>query len=133
MRAWWVEFLSRPEAVGLAIFILVVLVSGSLVLWRWYRNRPDPDEIERRRRDTLVRSGKMGDGEILEVEAASVVYSYSVRGVGYTATQDVAALLSHLPEDRMKMIGPVSIRFDPRNPANSIVLSEQWSGLRTPR
>ena len=28
-------------------------------------------------------------------------------------------------------IGPVSIKYDPRNPANSIVLSEEWSGLRT--
>ena len=25
---------------------------------------------------------------------------------------------------------PVSVKYDPRNPANSIVLAEQWSGLR---
>jgi hypothetical protein len=28
------------------------------------------------------------------------------------------------------MIGPVSVKYDPRNPANSIVISEQWNGLR---
>ena len=133
MQGWWQNFTSKPEAIGLAVFLCVVLLAGGLVLWRWLRNRPDADELERRRRDTLVRNGKMGDGEILDVDAASVMYSYYIRGVAYTATQDVGTLLSLLPEDRMKMIGPVSIRFDPRNPANSIVLSEQWSGLRTPR
>jgi hypothetical protein len=27
-------------------------------------------------------------------------------------------------------LGPVSVKYDPRNPANSIVVSEEWSGLR---
>jgi hypothetical protein len=35
-----------------------------------------------------------------------------------------------LPEDQMSMIGPALVKFDPRNPANSIVLCEDWSGLR---
>jgi len=35
-----------------------------------------------------------------------------------------------LPADRMSMVGPASVKYDPRNPANSIVLCEQWSGLR---
>ncbi len=132
MPGWWV-FASRREVAGLAVLLCVAGLTCGLGLWRWLRSRPNADELERRRRETLVRNGKMGDGEILEVEAASVVYSYHVRGVGYTATQDVAALTSMLPEDTMRMIGPVSVRFDPRNPANSIVLSERWSGLRTPR
>lgn len=133
MPEWWVKFTSRPEAVGLAIFLCAVALGGGLGLRHWIRSRPTPDELERRRRETLVRTGKMGDGEILDVEAASVVYSYYVRGVGYTAAQDVAALASMLPPDPMTMIGPVSVKFDPRNPANSIVLSEQWSGLRNSR
>jgi hypothetical protein len=133
MRGSWSYFSLKPEVVGLALFVCFALAAGGVVMWRWLRSRPSADEMERRRRDTLVRTGKMGDGEILEVETASVVYSYSVRGVGYTATQDVAALTSFLPEDPMKMIGPVSVRFDPRNPANSIVLSERWSGLRNHR
>jgi hypothetical protein len=133
MPGWWMDFTSKPEVAGLAIFLCAAALAGGFGLWRWFNGRPNADELERRRRETLVRNGKMGDGEILEVEAASVVYSYHVRGVGYTATQDVAALLSFLPEDPMRMIGPVSVRFDPRNPANSIVLAEQWSGLRASR
>jgi hypothetical protein len=133
MPVWWVHFTSGPEVVGLTVFLCIAMLAGGFGVWRWLRNRPNADELERRRRETLTRNGKMGDGEILEVEAASVVYSYHVRGVGYTATQDVAALLPLLPRDPMKMIGPVSVRFDPRNPANSIVLAEQWSGIRTSR
>jgi hypothetical protein len=133
MRAWWQVVTSKPEAVGFAIFAGAAALTAIVPLWRWFRRSPDADEVERRRRDTLVRNGKMGDAEILEVEDASIVYSYHVRGVGYTASQDITSLQSLLPEDRMKMIGAVSIRFDPRNPANSIVLSERWSGLRTSR
>jgi hypothetical protein len=51
--------------------------------------------------------------------------------VEYTACQDLADLQSLLPSDRWSAIGPASIKYDPRNPANSIVLCEEWSGLRT--
>jgi hypothetical protein len=27
-------------------------------------------------------------------------------------------------------VGSVSVKYDARNPANSIVLAEEWSGLR---
>jgi hypothetical protein len=30
----------------------------------------------------------------------------------------------------LSTIGPVSVKYDARNPANSIVLAENWSGLR---
>jgi hypothetical protein len=53
-----------------------------------------------------------------------------VGGVGYTAAQDVMSLEALLPSHRMSMIGPALVKFDPRNPANSIVLCEEWSGLR---
>jgi len=94
------------------------------------RPRVAPEELERRRRLTINGKGKLGDGEIIDFEGASIVYSYSVAGVGYTAAQDVMTLEALLPEDQMSMIGPALVKFDPRNPANSIVLCEDWSGLR---
>jgi hypothetical protein len=116
-----------------AIGSLVIL--GAAIWWlvrNYLRGRPTPDEIERRRRGTLHREGKMGDGEIVDVETASalIAYSYSVAGVTYTASQDLTALQQLLPPDVMTIVGPVSVKFDPRNPANSIVLCEEWSGLR---
>jgi hypothetical protein len=122
-----------PEAIWVAVGAIVVVSAAIWWLVRNYlRGRPTPDEVERRRRGVLHREGKMGDGEIVDVEtsSASIVYSYSVAGVTYTASQDMSALQSWLPPDVMTMVGPVSVKFDPRNPANSIVLCEEWSGLR---
>jgi hypothetical protein len=119
-------FPSIPAVLALALVALSVVM---LVLRR--RNRPKPDEMERRRRLAIQAGGKMGDGEIIDVNGSSLVYSYSVAGVNYTAAQDATELRAMLPEDPMSLIGPVSLKFDPRNPANSIVLCEQWSGLRT--
>jgi hypothetical protein len=129
----WAGLTSKPEVMGVAAVALVVLSAAIYWLVRKYlRGRPTPDEVERRRRGILHREGKMGDGEIVDVEtaSASIMYSYSVAGVTYTASQDLSALKSRLPSDVMTMVGPVSVKFDPRNPANSIVLCEEWSGLR---
>jgi hypothetical protein len=54
-----------------------------------------------------------------------------VAGVGYTAAQDVRTIEALLPADRMSVIGPARVKYDPRNPANSIVLCEEWSGCKS--
>ncbi len=100
------------------------------LLWRILRRALTPEEVERRRREMIHRAGKIGDGEILDVDGTVILYSYSVGGVEYTVGQDVAAIAALLPEDRMRMVGPASVRYDPKNPPNSIVLCEEWSGLR---
>ena len=99
-------------------------------LHSYYKNRPSPAELERQRRLMLHSIGKMGDGAILELQGATAIYSYGVRGVEYTASQDLTALETQLPPDPWVIIGPVSVKYDPRNPANSIVLCESWTGLR---
>jgi hypothetical protein len=112
------------------VLVFVVLLGGGFVAWHYLRRRPTPEEIERLRRLAIHRDGKMGDGEIVDVEGVSIVYSYSVAGVVYTTSQDTTTLEEKLPLDRMSMVGPVLVKFHPRNPANSIVLCEEWSGLR---
>jgi hypothetical protein len=57
-------------------------------------------------------------------------YSYTVRGVEYLATQDLSALVDVLPAPAATLIGPATVKYTPRNPANSIVICEEWSGLR---
>jgi hypothetical protein len=130
----WMGLKPNPEAIGLAVGVLGLLVAAVIYAVRKHlRGRPTAEEVERRRRVALQREGKMGDGEIVDVmtDSGSIVYSYSVAGVIYTATQDLSALQPLLPADAMTMVGPVSVKYDPRNPANSIVLCEDWSGLRT--
>jgi hypothetical protein len=56
-------------------------------------------------------------------------YAYQVNGVDYDTSQDVSALKGFLPEDSNLWIGPANIKYEPRNPANSIVLCEFWSGI----
>ena len=96
----------------------------------WQRSRITPEERERRRRFMLVSSGKMGDADLVDFGEGSLVYSYDVRGVEYTASQDVSRLKALLPGD-MASLGVVQVKYDPHNPANSIVLAEDWSGLHS--
>jgi hypothetical protein len=116
------------------LLVVVILIAVAAIIWLRLRKRPTAQEIERQRRIAIQREGKIGNGQIIDVvsepEAASIVYSYSVAGVIYTASQDVTDLQDKLPADRMSMVGAVSVKFVPRNPANSIVLCEEWTGLR---
>jgi hypothetical protein len=116
------------------LLVLVIVVAVAAIIWLRLRNRPTPQEIERQRRMAIHQEGKIGNGQIVDVvtepAATAIVYSYSVAGVVYTASQDVTDLHDKLPADRMAMVGAVSVKFVPRNPANSIVLCEEWTGLR---
>jgi hypothetical protein len=120
------------QAIGLALAALAVLLAAGFFLRRYLNGRPSPEEAERRRRATIHRRGKLGDGEIVDIEGAAIVYEYHVAGVSYTATQDVSSFEPLLASDLLSMIGPASVKFDRYNPANSIVICEEWSGLRLP-
>ena len=128
----WDSLLSNPAKLailaGLAGVLLIALVA--LVISAWRRARVTPDERERRRRELLSARGKMGDATLVEIRDDLLFYSYGVRGVEYTASQDVTLLHQFLPPD-FSSAGSVSVKYDPRNPANSIVLAEHWSGLRS--
>jgi|SRR5580698_4867663 hypothetical protein len=107
--------------------IIAVLGSGFYFLSRARRN---PKDKEKRRRIQVNQEGRLGDATITEVHESTIFYEYSVRGVVYTASQDVAQLIDQIPSDIDRLIGPVSLKYSPRNPANSIILCEEWSGLR---
>jgi hypothetical protein len=50
--------------------------------------------------------------------------------VSYEASQDVTHL-RHMVDLHTCRVGlPASIKYDPTNPGNSIVVAETWSGLR---
>jgi hypothetical protein len=121
-----------PRVLGLswAVAEAVLLALGALIGYRaWKRSRITPEEWERRRRSALVGRGKMSDAMLVEIRDDLLFYSYGVRGVEYTASQDVSMLKQYMPPD-FSTIDAVSVKYDPKNPANSIVLAEQWSGLR---
>jgi hypothetical protein len=123
--------LSWAVANAVLLTLAVVLAAvGALAGYRaWKRSRIAPEERERRRRAALMGHGKMSDAALVEIRDDLLFYSYGVRGVEYTASQDVSMLQQYMPRD-FSTIDAVSVKYDPKNPANSIVLAEQWSGLR---
>ena len=124
------RFLASDEAT----IVLGVLVVAGAVGWgllSHYKNRPTPADLERRRRAMINAHGKMGDAQIVEVQNGVAIYSYEVRGVEYTTSQDLSAVQTTVPSDPWSRVGAASVKYDPRNPANSIIVSEKWSGIRT--
>ncbi|HTS50207.1 MAG TPA: hypothetical protein VMH05_19810 [Bryobacteraceae bacterium] len=108
---------------------LAVLLVGVYFLVRWSRR---PKDKEKRRRLTVNQFGRIGDATITDMQGDTLFYSYSVAGVAYTASQDVAALRDQMPADVERLIGrAASLKYAPQNPANSILICEVWSGLRS--
>jgi hypothetical protein len=100
--------------------IVIILLSG----------RKTPQERERVRRLFVNRTGRMGDALITGASDEILYYSYSVRGVGYAASQDCSGLKDLIPDDPESLIGPATLKYVPTNPLNSIVICEEWSGFR---
>jgi hypothetical protein len=94
------------------------------------RRRVSPEQRERLRRQALNASGRLGDALVTEAAPDALYYTYSVRGVQYTASQDIRLLRELLPADIERVIGPAQIKYAGANPANSMLVCEQWSGLR---
>jgi hypothetical protein len=125
-EAW---FESAAGTVTLLLAGVLAVLVGILGYRAWKRQQVTPQERERRRRTLLAARGKMCDAALVDLREELVLYSYSVRGVEYIASQDVSQLGAYLPVEK-PITAAVAVRYDPANPANSIVISEQWSGLR---
>lgn len=113
---------------------LLLSISGAAFVaafWILLQRRRGPLERERRRRLSVNLRGRLGDAMITDVQENTLYYSYSIRGVAYTAAQDVSTLRELLPEDHERLIGLASMKYHTNNPANSILICEQWSGIRT--
>ena len=64
-------------------------------------------------RSGLVARGKMSDAMLVEIRDDLLFYSYGVRGVEYTASQDVSMLKQYMPLD-FSTIDAVSVNTTPR-------------------
>jgi hypothetical protein len=119
------------RAVALTAVGVAVALAATLGYRAWRRSRVTPEERERRRRAALVGHGKLTDATLVEINEDVLFYSYVVRGVEYTASQDISGLKAHMPSELGLGVGSVSVKFDAKIPANSIVIAEDWSGLHT--
>ena len=124
------ESIRDSAALQIVLLVSVSIALLGLGLYFLSRMRRNPKDKEKRRRLQVNQQGRLGDATITEVHESTIFYEYSVRGVLYTASQDVTKLREQIPTDLERLIGPVSLKYSPRNPANSIILCEEWSGLR---
>jgi hypothetical protein len=123
--------------------LYTLAVGGAGVLLAVYfafgRKKKSEAEIERQRRDWLHQIGRITDGTVIDVHeiasnghapATMLIFQYDVGGVSYEASQDVTHLRQHINLHSCRLGLPTSVRYDPQNPGNSIVVSEKWMGLR---
>lgn len=129
------------------------------LLRQFFRKPEDPEDEERRRRSQLNQVGRIVEGlvvELVETQGAPlpqavpgkfprrngppaqpvgnglrrlVRYSYSIAGVTYETAQDVTGLEERLCLERIASGQPASVKYDPANPSNSILVADDWSGL----
>lgn len=115
--------------------VAIPAVSG-VAIWWVATHRKSAEEIERERRDYLVLHGRIIDGTILDWtdqpengELGTLHYRYDIAGVTYECAQDLVHLKGVIEVDTACLGMPASVRYDPKNPTNSIIVAETWSGL----
>ena len=107
---------------------LPLLAAGILVVLRIRRK---PKDKEKLRRLDVNATGRLADATVTDITDDTIFYEYSVGGLTYTASQDITQLREMIPADSHRLIGrPASLKYSAQNPANSILLCEEWSGLR---
>jgi hypothetical protein len=119
-------------------FGAVAAIVGYVLLSRG--NKKPAEQLERERRIQLTLAGRIIDGNVinvLELEESEpaqqmilLVYKYDVAGVTYEASQDVTHLRQFIDLYSCRLGLPASVKYDPHNPGDSVVISETWSGLR---
>ena len=151
---------TEQQEIYLALGALAVLAVGSAAVALWRRRPRDAEEVERRRRARVNQVGRIVEGYVLEIfevpeEVTSsttkfsvfrrrkrnpkadenglrklVRYSYSISGVTYEAAQDLTDLEERACLSRLVNGQHVSVKYEPANPSNSILVSDDWSGLQ---
>jgi len=131
--------LHQNTAWEIAAGAAAVAALAGIAAWRMLRKRPTPEELERARRRHLVVSGRIVDGMLLDVHDVNaednrklkmLLFSYRIGGVDYECSQDITLLSGIVDPAQVRAGFPCSVRYQPGNPHNSIVVAEGWSGLR---
>jgi hypothetical protein len=127
-----------------------------LIVYAFARPHVDPEEAERKRRLHLNHIGRIAEGQVVDLAEQPAVpveqrrslmgsrarplhdarprhlvsYSYSISGVTYHTAQDITGLESQVRFDRLVAGQQASVKYDPSNPSDSILVADDWSGLR---
>jgi hypothetical protein len=128
----------------------------AMIAYAFLRPAVDPFAAERRRRLHLNQIGRIAEGQVVELiehppeskeerkglfgKSARplqdmrprhlVSYSYAISGVTYHTAQDITGLEGQICFDRLVAGQPASVKYDTSNPSDSIIVADDWSGLR---
>ena len=127
--------------ITLRLYGAVLSAAGlAFAAYAMVRRKPKKaEDVERERRTWLNTVGRITDGTVIDVQeissdehraATMLIYQYDVAGVSYEASQDVTYLRQWINLHSCRLGLPTSVKYDSRNPGNSMVISEGWIGLR---
>ena len=128
----------------------------AMIAYAFFRPAVNLEDEERKRRLHQNQIGRIAEGQIVELVerppesketrkglfGASakplkdmrprhlVSYSYLISGVTYQTAQDITGLESQIRLERLVAGQPASIKYDAANPSDSILVADDWSGLR---
>jgi hypothetical protein len=134
---WFFLRVMNPLTLCAAVLGGLGVLLGAYLVAR--RKPKSADDVERERREWLDRVGRITDGTVIDVNEVPrdgrsplilLVFQYDVAGVSYEASQDVTYLRHFINLHSCRLGLPTSVRYDPQNPGNSLVVSERWMGLR---
>jgi len=127
-----IPFRMYPIALG--------VIGAAAVSYAFFLRKPKaPKDLELQRRIWLNGVGRITDGTVIDVQEVSpedhhiatmLIYQYDVAGVSYEASQDVTYLRQWINLHSCRLGLPTSVKYDPHNPGNSMVIAEGWIGLR---
>lgn len=119
--------------------VATIAILGGVAAWLLLRNQTTEEEQEVLRRKLLVQSGRIVDGMLLDIcevkaedgrDLTLLLFSYRIGGVDYECSQDITSIPGMSDKSEILVGFPCSVRYQPGNPQNSIVVAEGWSGLR---
>ena len=128
----------------------------ALIVYAFVHPKENAEDAERKRRLHLNHIGRIAEGQVVELSEQPplppeerrgmlgarakvlpdtrprfmVSYSYSISGVTYHTAQDITGLESQVQFDRLMAGQQASVKYDPSNPSDSILVADDWSGLR---
>src|ERR1700690_2300747 len=132
------------------------VVALAMIAYAFFRPAEEPEEAERKRRLHLNQIGRIAEGQVVELAEHPpepqqgrkgflgtgsrpladnrprhlVSYTYAISGVTYHTAQDITGLEGQIRFERLVAGQPASVKYDPSNPSDSILVADDWSGLR---
>lgn len=136
----WSQWAEVAAAFGAAVLLALAI---TVLLAKHWRRQNDPDDRERERRLSVNQFGRITSGEVVDIVDKELApngvlrryihYRYSVGTVEFAASQDVTMIADLVGDDPRGVVGPVAVKHHQKNPYNSIIICEDWSGLERSR